>query len=499
MNQLSISFHLTNASSRNKVISSEDCCALASIALLDSLHTLLPSFLLSSKANEAFSPFLLSSLSYNTVRELAAQYLFLLAPIMQFGAFFSAVGACKKAADVIKDVNGVPDNALHLWRLCDSLQPSLSLLMALNSRSLTCEASAPALAFAHEVLSACEVVLVRSQPDGRPFEAESWAEWWSKVPANTRDSICRVQLLPQLIAKVVQCVAVLQLALQSCSALASCVGGAASVGLHKPLASPSFEGLVSARRILHLLEMGRLDASVPAGDKGYESLYQLGQGRVFNGSRLVGTNCAFILARTRVYKGLRVPKYFVQIVDVDDLSALRGVDGGAENSRHTTGYTIIDGPTEGDEPPSDGDDDRSDGEGSARFVRALRTVPIVPKTRSVCAVGVVSEGSVVDSYSKGSPSASGWARRKVILSIASSAANSLLLEFQSCSVAGQFCYFPLGNESYQTVTAETFVAILFLISTMSGAAKGQVDEIWPNCSEEDEDGICKWAATSERA
>eukprot|EP00744_Colponema_vietnamica_P023224 GILI01033546.1.p1 GENE.GILI01033546.1~~GILI01033546.1.p1 ORF type:complete len:391 (+),score=2.79 GILI01033546.1:34-1173(+) len=376
---------------------------------------------------------------------------------MQFGAFFSAVGACKKASDVVKDVGGVPDQAIYLWKLVDALQPPLRLASVLQSRSKTSELVSPALALCHEVLASCEVVLVRSEPDGRPFEAESWSEWWSRVPLQTKESISRVQLLPQLINKVQQCACVLQLALTT--AQMHC--GAACDGLW-PFELASVDGLHAARSILQLFEMGRLrpptnSKKTPKGSR--SNLYQLGQGRLFKGDDLLSVNCAVLLEMNLVSS---VCHYTLHFVEVEALNELR-----QNESRFSDSYTVL-------QQTTDESEDLVDVE--RRIVRPSLSILLDDKQNVKAEINRSATGNF------------GNTTRQIQLTIRAKKAQ-YRVEFLACSVPGQFCWFPLGNEVHYTVTAETFESIIVLISKLRVGKRSQIDEIWP----EDESTLYDWA------
>ena len=208
---------------------------------------------------------------------------------MQFGAIFSAVGACKKAVDFVKDVQKVPEDAIFLWKLVDSLEAPVMLAVQLMGREATLPFVSSVLDLTHDVLFACEVLLVRADPEGRPYEPDSWQAWWSQVPSRTKDDLSRMKLLPRVTSRLSDTAAALQAALLTTQMRVLSMGPQALVGSHPLRAEDALSSYEGARRVLHLFEMGRLPES--------SATYQLWVGRVSEKGRVLSFNAVVLLRR----------------------------------------------------------------------------------------------------------------------------------------------------------------------------------------------------------
>ncbi|CUF71248.1 Hypothetical protein, putative, partial [Bodo saltans] len=195
--------------------------------------------------------------------------------LMAFSLVFSAVAQCKKVYDVANNIRKVPEEAYILWQQLDALEPIVRVAQRLNTREASWEVVNKALEVVYEVVAQCDVLLTRSEPDGRPTESESWEEWWATVPKKATEQVSRIKLIPKLQLRLNSAVGLLQGSLSAALLLQREPDKVAEHNEdkkkdHSDFCVPAF---IRARRIIHLFEGGRLDC---CGNQ-----YQIGKGVLY--------------------------------------------------------------------------------------------------------------------------------------------------------------------------------------------------------------------------
>lgn len=348
---------------------------------------------------------------------------------MQFSAIFSAVSGCKKAYDAVSNLRKTPEEAYILWQMLDAIEPAVTVASRLQGRYETCAQVRATMSFVHETIHLCDTILTRDEPNGRPYEADSWSEWWESVPSKAKESLTRLQIVPKLTQRVVHCVSLLQLAITSATALS---------GPGRPLGAQSFQLLSGAvedsRKIFHLFEAGRLDNFF---DRQCPQ-YQLAGGKLgkTDGS-LVSQHAALILRRT--VQG----SYELLFMDAEAIASLREQ---SNESTATGAKTVV-----------------------PQAAKAVTPLEVLNPSDWTTPVQRNVKQTTIQYMFPSAPSSS-----------SSSPELKWVFTFNACTVPGQYCYFPNGNETYVDVTAEVLDVVLASCRALC-RSKGtpQVDRVVP--------------------
>lgn len=370
---------------------------------------------------------------------------------MQLGLIFSAAAQCKKAYDTFKNVRQVPEEAYFLWQLLDAIQPTFAIAAGLNSNEDTWSVVNKSLEVVHEVVVLCDVLLARADPDGRPTDADSWEGWWAtSIPGQAKDNVTRVALIPKLTMKLQAALAALHASLSAATLIEQRLHFAAAGGggHSRQKGKWNYTAAARARAIMHLFESDRLAAF---GDQ-----YQLGLGRLFRSSKGVsgaattggervclGDVC--VILRRAVAPSKEKPSecvYELLFVNADDVA--RGIE-------------------------------LQQGSGSALAAARLTTT-----------TSKATPPKIEASVRLSNPEASIGVSRTYLRSSTTTSlhlrcgSDSFLLEYTSCVVPSQCCYFPSADETYHHVTSE--VAQLLMVYTLAvGLQKkaSQIDALLP--------------------
>jgi hypothetical protein len=392
---------------------------------------------------------------------------------MALALVFSAVTQCKKVYDVSNNIRKVPEEAYYLWQQLDALEPIVVVASQLNTHEATWRVVNKSLEAVYEVVVQCDVLLTRSEPDGRPTEAESWSEWWSTVPRRATERVSRVALIPKLTQRLHVVVSLLQAALSAALLvqreremtlrLAASDGSSASATSRQwkwPV--PSIE---RARRIFHLFEGGRLEV---CGNQ-----YQLGQGVLFSRKDGAAKNClgsVALILRRKVRDATSTPPLygyemlFVNAADIGEMIASQTdateMDGG--NSTLAAARLVQAGGHSGRAPPKI--------EAVVDFYASGHMWKTSCVTADFVGNADVNNGPTI-TFRKFASVSGGSASALCLFEVQS---------FTSCFLPSQLCHFPSSSESYHHVTLEVaHLLSIFCAAIAAKASVGQVDAALP--------------------
>lgn len=384
---------------------------------------------------------------------------------MSLALLFTAVAQCKKVYDVANNVRKVPEEAYVLWQQLDALQPVVTIATRLNTQESTWSLVNKALEVVYEAVVQCDVLLTRSEPDGRPTESESWEEWWASVPQRTTDRVTRVGLIPKLQQRLHMAVTLLQAALSATLLVqreSHAMTSSSSPQWRWPLSA-----VARARKILHLFEAGRLE---DAGNQ-----YQLGQGVLYaspsNGSKKkAGRTClgsvAVILRKlprasdrpteeTREAVPVGYELLFVNAAAIAEAIASQQQSSDAANGV-VASSRLVDNANAAVPPKIEGAVMFGSGGSLWKVSCSGRAL----SSDAPLALGLVESQGDADSTK---PAASAYEVR----------------EFSSCVVPSQVCYFPSSSETYHHVTLEVAHLLLIFCASLGHLSKSQIDAVLP--------------------